>query len=386
MNKRKKVLWLVSWYPNKYDAFDGDFIQRHARAAALYDDVTVLFIVQLPEQKESEVAERCETGLVERIVYLPKKKGLTGKLLNIYRWRKAGRQAATDLIKKWHPQMVHVHVPWKAGLIALFLKKKYKLPYVVTEHWGIYNEVVADRVHTRSLLFRTLLKRIYKEAERVVSVSRFLGEGINKTLLRKDFVVIPNVVDTSLFFLPDRRSSRFTFLHVSNMVPLKNVEGILSAFESFLVKTGSGAQLVFVGNRTDRYVRLAKQWKLLNNAVFFRGEIPYSEVAGQMQQAHALVLNSDMENSPCVIGEALCCGLPVIATRVGGIPELVSSRNAILVPPRDTEALTTAFWQMEKNYGQFSPETIAASAAAKFALPAVGKELHQLYTLSGRVG
>ena len=42
--QRKKILWLVSWYPNRNDKFDGDFIQRHARAAAIYHDVHVIFV------------------------------------------------------------------------------------------------------------------------------------------------------------------------------------------------------------------------------------------------------------------------------------------------------------------------------------------------------
>jgi hypothetical protein len=76
MNKRKKILWLVSWYPNKYDPFDGDFIQRHARAASLYDDIHVFFIRFAEEQKEVEQASGGEAGLKEYIFYLPKKKGL----------------------------------------------------------------------------------------------------------------------------------------------------------------------------------------------------------------------------------------------------------------------------------------------------------------------
>lgn len=222
MSERQKILWLVSWYPNKYDPFDGDFIQRHARAAALYDDIVVLFVKQAEEQTIKEIEEHQQGSLTERIIYIPKKKGLAGKIWNMALYIKVFGNEAALRIQQGMPRVVHVHVPWKAGLIALWIKKKYKIPFVVTEHWGIYNSVVEDNIHTRPLLLRRFLKLIYKEAKAVVPVSHFLGNGINQTLFWRSFTVIPNVVDTTLFF-PSQKSSRFTFLHVSNMVPIKNV-------------------------------------------------------------------------------------------------------------------------------------------------------------------
>jgi glycosyltransferase involved in cell wall biosynthesis len=378
-NERKKILWLVSWYPNKYDLFDGDFIQRHARAAALYDDIHVLFVKLAEGQKEVEKFCHETDGLTEQIIYLPKRNGLWAKLMNFLRWRQAYQQEVALFIQRHPPAVIHVHVPWKAGLMALWAKKKYRIPFLVTEHWGIYNDVVADNIHTRSFFFRAFLKRIYSRAKTVVSVSRFLGRGIGAHLLQRRFTVIPNVVDTALFFPVVETKAPFTFLHVSNMVPLKNVEGILLAFQSFLQQTGAQAQLVMVGNKDDQYVQLARTISLLSDTVFFKGEISYSEVAGYMQQAHVSVLNSDMENSPCVIGEALCCGLPVIATNVGGIPELVSAENGILVPARNTAALAAAFYQVWKEYDRFNRRAIASTAQKIFGMEVVGAQLHQLY-------
>jgi glycosyltransferase involved in cell wall biosynthesis len=219
---------------------------------------------------------------------------------------------------------------------------------------------------------------VYKEAGLFASVSRYLAEGVNKTLVQKSYTVIPNVVDTNLFH-PSEKSSRFTFLHVSNMVPLKNVQGILVAFKHFLTETGENAQLVLVGNRDQYYVQLAGEMGFPNGTVVFRGEIPYAGVAREMQQAHVFVLNSDMENSPCVIGEALCCGLPVIATQVGGISELVSSKDGLLVPPRDITSLAAAFTKMFYGCNDFQSSEIAVAAQSRFSYESVGLQLHQLY-------
>jgi glycosyltransferase involved in cell wall biosynthesis len=379
MSDRKKILWLVSWYPNKYDPFDGDFIQRHAKAAALYDDIHVFFIKQAEEQNEFEEFWYENNGLTEQIFYLPKEVGLVGKWKNYRRWKRIYKTQLRLLIKHDRPHLVHVHVPWKAGMMALWIKRTFGIPFLVTEHWGIYNNIVEDNIHTKSFLFRSLLKKIYKEASRFISVSRFLGEGVNKTVIKKDFTVIPNVVDTSLFYPVPEKHSRFTFLHVSNMVPLKNVDGILAAFQNFLLQTDADAQLILIGNRDEHYPKVAQQMGLLNKTVFFKGEIPYSEVAKEMQHAHVFVLNSNIENSPCVIGEALCCGLPVIATDVGGVPELVSTENSILILTRNEKQLVEAMVKMFKNCSQFTVSQIADQGQQTFSFQTIGARHHRLY-------
>lgn len=385
MHERKTILWLVSWYPNKYNLFDGDFIQRHARAAAVHHDVHVLFIKQHEKQGQTDKVWSGGGGFTEQIVYLPKQTGVLGKLKNYREWQKQYKVEIGLITSKFHPAAVHVHIPWKVGLIALWARKRFGLPYLVTEHWGIYNDVVADNIYTKPFFFRRLLRRIYDQAAAFVSVSRYLGEGVNRTLVKKSFSVIPNVVDTNLFYPAADKHDFFTFIHVSNTVPLKNVEGIIKAFNDFLLQTKAGARLVIVGNTDQRYEELAKQLPLPKEAVLFRGEVPYPAVAGEVRRCHAFVLNSDIENSPCVIGEALCCGLPVIATAVGGVPELVTEENGLLVPPRHAAALAMAMAEMFQDYRRFNTARIALAAKDKFSAGTVARQFSDLYSGKARL-
>lgn len=379
MSPRKKILWLVSWYPNKYDPFDGDFIQRHARAAALHHDIHVLFVKTSPQQESIETERKEEHGVLEEIIYLPKKNKQLGKIKSLLEWYKNYLAAAREIIQNERPALVHVHIPWKAGLVALWIKKEYEVPYVVTEHWGIYNSVVEDNIYTKPLLVRYFLKKIYKHASALLSVSDFLGRSINETLIGKPFQVIPNVVDTAIFHPANEKPTRFTFLHVSNMVPLKNVEGILTAFAEFVKCKGASVRLVMLGNRDEKYIVYAKKLRLTEELVFFKGEVPYPEVAAAMKNANVLVLNSRIENSPCVIGEALCCGLPVIATAVGGIPELINKQNGVLVNPNDAESLTDAMIRVFENFSDFKTHEIAEKGMARFGVSIVGQRFQELY-------
>lgn len=379
MAVRKKILWLVSWYPNKYDAFDGDFVQRHATAAAVYDDIHLLFLKQHEEQSEVEKELRETGGLTEKIVYLPKQKGFFGKLNNHWQWQKFYKAEVDELVSIYLPDIIHVQVPWKAGLVALWAKRKYQLPYIITEHWGIYNHIVADNIHTKSFLQQWLLKKIYKEAKTFVTVSCFLGDSVNKTLLKKRYTVIPNVVDTNLFLPTDVKHSRFTFLHVSNMAPLKNVGIIINSFHKFLKQTDTDAQLILIGNRDSQYPELAKKIGLLNQSVFFKGEVAYESVAKEMQLSHVFVLCSDTETFSCVTAEAICCGLPVIAAGRGALPELINSNNGLLVASINENELCDTMLKIFRHYHHFNLHQIALAAREKFSFAVVGRQFHELY-------
>lgn len=380
MNERKKILWIVSWYPNRNDTFDGDFIQRHARAAAIYHDIHVIFVTEADIETAVEEEWNYATGLTEQIVYFKKLNGFLSRIRKQLSWKNIFQKAVEKyIVKNGKPNHVHVHVPWKAGMVALWMKKKYGLDFILTEHWGIYNDVVDDNFFKKPYITQKFLKKFFAEAAYFLSVSNFLAVGVQKITGKKADAIIPNVVDTTLFFHKAEKYSKFTFLHVSNMVQLKNVKGILDAFKKVSDRSTQNVQLIMIGNRNDEYIKYANELGLLNSSVFFRGEFSYREVAEEMQRSHCFVLNSIMENSPCVIGEALCCGLPVITTNVGGIPELVNEKNSILVSANDSFALSKAMEEIISKYSSFNHDQISGGASKKFNYATIANAFDELY-------
>ena len=227
---------------------------------------------------------------------------------------------------------------------------------------------------------RKAVKEVFKSAFRLVTPSVYLAKAIESTVTLLPYSVVPNVVDTSLFHPGKEKHTIFTFLHVSNMVPLKRVDGIIYAFKELIEVIGLiNIQLVLVGNKDNTYKDLAAHLGLLDKFIFFKGEIPYADVAKEMQLAHCLVLNSEMENSPCVIGEAHCCGSPVIAPKVGGIPELINLDNGLLLEGSDVQGLTAAMLWMYHNYKGFKLEQIAENAGRNYGHPQIGLLHHKIY-------
>jgi len=163
------------------------------------------------------------------------------------------------------------------------------------------------------------------------------------------------------------------------MVALKNVRGIIDAFSKLIQNSQQEVRLIFVGNKDNKYVLYADKFDGLHKQVFFRGELPYKEVAQCMQQSHCFILNSTIENSPCTIAEALCCGLPVITTAVGGIPEMINGANGMLIPASNVEALTETMQQVMENYDSFDRVQIAAAASEKYGRGAIAAQFKNLY-------
>ena len=379
--ERKKILWLCSWYPSKMDPFNGDFIQRHARAAALFNDIHVIHVTyDYPNDVENSGQELNSIGqLSEQIVYFKKKKSLKAKLTNQLRWLANYKKAIRNyIIKNGKPDLVHLHVPMKAGVLALWMKKSYKISYIVTEHWGIYNHIVEDKYASKSIAFKKYTKKIFERASKFISVSDYLAKGVNRQICKKDYVVIPNAVDTDLFYYKEKEASAFRFIHVSNMVPLKNAEGILRSFKNF-IQQNINAELIMVGDIGPQIRDYAQTLSFPAGAIKFLGEIPYTQVAAEMQKADCLLLFSNIENSPCVIGEALCCGLPVITTNVGGIPELTSESNSLLIESKDEDALTQAMHEMVGGINNYNRKKIAENAISKFSYSVIGKQINTVY-------
>jgi glycosyltransferase involved in cell wall biosynthesis len=196
--------------------------------------------------------------------------------------------------------------------------------------------------------------------------------------------VVPNVVDTDLFHLPtgkeNRPGKKKRILHVSGLVPVKNIPGILRVVKRLADKRHDfELYIVGEGELREDFEHLALELGILNKVVFFQGGKRVEEVAVSMRESDFLLLFSDYENSPCVIVEAMASGLPVLASNVGGIPELVNERIGMLAAPRDEEGLLAALEKMLDKCTGYDKEYLRGEAVRRFSYEAVGKEFLEIY-------
>ncbi len=379
------VLWLASWYPNRYDRFNGDFVQRHAQAAAMYCQLRVISVQFVPTnwQKKLWVVEtNLQSNFTETIIYLQESSAppLLKKLVDNWNYRRVFAQVIKEFIVQSMPNLVHVHVPIKAGVLGVWVKKNWKIPLFTTEHWSIYNEEAFDRYETRSWLFKYQTKQILRLSDEFLPVSNNLGNSVNHWVIYKPFKVVYNVVDTTIFnYKPKKTTAHFFLIHVSILNSQKNPFGLLRSF-ALAAKDDANLRLRMVGHASNEIKAFADELGI-SPKVEFLGMLPQADVAQWLQVSDAFLLFSNYENMPCAIAEALCCGLPVISTQVGGIAEIINQSNGLLVAPKDELAAAKAILQLKQNAANYPNEEIALQAKKTFSYATIGKQINDIYLL-----
>jgi len=381
LKKRLNILFIASWYPNKDLPFNGDFIQRHAQAVALFADVTVIHIASTI-QKEKFIIEETENNQVREIrVYhkrVQTKIGLIKYIKNLFVKSKAFKIA---LQKAGKIDMVHLNIILPAGIFALFLKIRYKFPYIVTEHWTRF---LPEAKKPFTKLERLLIKQTAQKASFLCPVSFNLKNAmLNNLHIKNEYRIISNVVDTNIFYLTNENlifQKPIKFLHVSGMNDEhKNITGILNAVKRASL-TNQNFTITFVGgDKVGEFKHYAHRIGIPEQMIDFKGVVPYSEVANIMRMHDVLLMFSNFENLPCVISEALVCGLPVVSSNVGGISEMINQNNGILVEKQNEQELADAMIQMIEKYDDYDKKQIAEAAKKQYSYEVVGKQYYDLY-------
>ena len=298
---RFKILFLAAWYPSKENPVEGVFIKEHAKAAALYNDVTVIAFSgtsrsPLRLYKSSENIEDGIRTLRIKYVGLP-----IPKTKDFIRWWSVISVFRKMLKEGCKPDIIHAHV-YSAGVPAIILGKMYGLPVVVTEHFTGFPR---RRIKGFS---RLQAKFAFERASLVCPVSKDLQESIESYGIHARFKVIANVVDTSLFSPQEGPNLKKTegngkkrMLLVALLDPKKGVPYLLEALDR-LKKKRSDFILDIVGDGPNRseYEETVRELGL-PDFVHFHGLKTKQEVAGFMKRCDFFVLPSLWENLPCVL-------------------------------------------------------------------------------------
>jgi glycosyltransferase involved in cell wall biosynthesis len=146
-----------------------------------------------------------------------------------------------------------------------------------------------------------------------------------------------------------------------------------------LLKQGYQAELILVGPANSVLDDIIAAMPESRDKIRITGEVSYEQVSVELKKSSALVMFSFYENMPCAILEALCTGLPVIASQVGGIPELIQADNGILVQSGNEVELTLAMKDMILQYHKYDKDKISLDAAELYSYESIGKKINQVY-------
>lgn len=339
------VLFLSAWYPTERDPMYGLFVQKHAEAVQ-------------------------RLGADVRVIYNEEQ--------GIRWWLQMRRELRTLLREGWRPDVTQVNVNGKNALVALWLKLRYGIPYIILEHWHGY---LPSSFELRNPLKRIIYSLCIRHADRTMPVSDNLRQAMQALGMKGRYELVRNVVDDFFYtppFPPQPGQIRH-ILHISCFDDsIKNIRGILRVFHR-LRREGRNICLTIVGTGPDydEVVAYARR-EGLDEGVTYTGMLMPKQVNEVFRQSDLFVLFSNTENAPVVISESLAVGCPILSSDVGGIREMVPPTCGRLVPVGDEEALYQAWTYMLDHPDEYQHDTIRQEGLP-YSYEAVGKLLVTIY-------
>jgi glycosyltransferase involved in cell wall biosynthesis len=281
-------------------------------------------------------------------------------------------------------RIIHGHFVFPAGYVGVRLKEQLHLPFVLTAHGGdIYSQPFVNKwwYHTT----KTTLER----SDEIITTSLR-----NYNLITDEFKIAPEKVhiirngfDETVFMPlsdPDIRvrlglpGNRKILLSVGNLVGVKGHRYLIEAL-SKAIKTYKDIYCVIIGNGQlkSNLQRQIKRLGLTEYICLIDG-VDHAKLNLWMNACDCFILPSEDEGLPTVIPEALACGKPILATSVGGVPEIIKNDHlGLLVKPKSSEELAAGIVKMlSKKWDQ---DTIASHARKNYSWTSIAAEIMAVY-------
>lgn len=255
--------------------------------------------------------------------------------------------------------LIHAHFTWPHGYAAAKLKNEFNVPLVITAHgYDVYDLPFRDHEWSKKVKYALDI------ADHVITVSKYNKNilleklGVSETKIS----IIPNGFDSEMFYPIDKELSRSQLglpldkkiiLNVANLVPVKGHEYLIKAMKKVIEKRDD-VILIIVGDGplSPQLKNLVKKLDL-ESFVRFMGTRPHDEIPLWMNAADVFVLSSIKEGAPTSLLEALGSGIPIVATEVGGVPDMVSRECGVLCPAKDHLSLSEAILHvLEKSWSR----------------------------------
>ncbi len=365
------VLFLPSWYPSENDFSNGIFIKRHVQDIALTQKAIVTVLsVHNTSSNGYFVNEKIDELVKEIRVYYESSSSPFSRLYSFFKAYYLGLRYLKS--QNYKADLLHVHVAWRAGIIALILNYIWKTPIVLTEHWSGYQP--QDGRYS-GFLIKSITKKLCSRSVGITTISEDLANAMMAHELHGNYTVIGNAADPELF-LPSENKENI-YVHVSNFVPEKQPLEVIKAFSKVVIDfPESSLVMIGFGPLLDDCKKLVIE-KKLSKYVIFTGLLQPKEVSNWVAKSKALVLFSKFEGLPCVMIESWMCGVPVITTPVGGIPEVFNHNLGVLVES-ETE-LYQAFMDIETKKLTFDAQIIRQYALHNFTPSIIGNKFIDFY-------
>lgn len=324
------VLHITGWYPNRLLPHETPFIERHIRALGPHCRNTTWHIDARPGERWSFIRKGIKADRT-LLLTTPVSRWLIiewlSTVLILFAWLTRDRSIKVDV--------VNFHIAYPNCTHIRLLRWVMRRPIVMTEQWSIYH--VSFKSGSKGL---NRVRRIFHAGVPVIVVSQALADDITRFAgpPRPKFYIVDNLVEPEVFnYRPEVVPKEGRFFTIAGWRSPKRPDTLIKAM-ALMRERGLIARLRIagVGGKLPEMHELVNR-SGLQDQVEFLGQLTPEEAAAEMRSAHATVHASDYETFSAVCAESLCCGTPVIASAVGGIPGFVLEDRGVLVPDNTAE-------------------------------------------------
>jgi len=373
---RRWVLQVPNQIPDEERPFGGIFTEAHIHSVLPYcHDLAVYYAYTLNAPAVNQVQAR------EELLVKPKKDDLGyRKIVRRYKRRTGWQFRGMIDFLRWtygnrkQIRLIHAHGTVWAGLWSIVAGKLFGIPVVLSEYSSGFAGVP---VYPRML--RRVFPWLLPHCDAMFPVTDNLGSFIRRYAPNVPQHAVPNCVETDLFrpgpFPPD---DEFRILFIGTIEPIKRVDMILRACARLHSRVPLRLCLGGPGPLLEKMQGLADELGIGSRTEFL-GYIGRDRVKKELTRCHVLVLASEWETQGRVLIEAMLSGRPVVAPRVGGIPETVPEHAGILFTAGNEDELTAALESTYRKLSSLDPQAIAAGCRDRFSYEAVGRRLADLY-------
>ena len=381
------VVILPSWYPATEDDLNGSFFREQAIAIAKRNiQIGVISpcmrsmrhwksVFTGSYQMQAELDNGVQTYRSHGMAWFPRIHRLSQ-----WHWIRNGRLLFERYVdEQGMPDLIHVHSILNAGVLALELHLKHRIPYVITEHSSFF---VRDRFSTDEV---ALAGEVAVQANRRFAVSLPFCDLLINQLSNEvgQWEPMPNIVNQAFldhsYQQHTYKNHSLRFLTIALLTKTKATTNLVQAFAQRFA--GQDEMILEIGGDGPELPHLEKMVEDLGiqSQVHFLGELTRLEVIRAMAAANVFVLPSHHETFGVVVIEALALGKPVIATRCGGPESIIESGDGLLVPTNNIEALAQAMAEISSHMDRYDPVDIRERCRIRFGEEAIVSRLIEVY-------
>jgi glycosyltransferase involved in cell wall biosynthesis len=283
--------------------------------------------------------------------------------------------------------LIHGHYAYSDGFMAAIYKRIFKKCCVLTVHGNDLVKVYDFKSNFANILFNFFKTTIEKFTVRTVDQIIFVSDSLKNTATSwrtplNKLNVIPNGVDEKYFYVPRNPTSNLTLFTLRQHVD-KN--GLIFAIRAMKYVTDKypDSHLFILGDGPLKQ-ELMNETKalMLENNVSFEGYVTGDRFDLLFSSTRIMLVPSKDEGFGIVVLEGMAAGIPVIASNVGGIPEIITDhKNGILVPPQNPKMIADAVFELASNEELYDKISINGKSRAKeFSWDKFAKETIDVYS------